>query len=90
MTDDWLTFYLGFGLGFAIFVYAWFCLGDLIDGPDHKFGYAYNSGFTFFFVIPCAIPIINILAIPFIMNVIGSHTFDRIQRAWRRRNAGTI
>lgn len=82
---QYLIWYLWFGLGFGTFVYLWMCLGDIIDGPDQKFGYTYNSGFTAIMVCACIIPIVNIVGIPFMAQVIVGHTYDKFQRSRMRK-----
>ena len=52
-------------LCFLIFI-SWIIRGaydDIFIGPDHKFGYNYNSWFFWIFTLVMSVPFVNLLAL---------------------------
>jgi len=55
--------YLALGLVGAVIWYGVNVYSDITAGPDHKFGYAYKSPFTFMVCGLLCCPILNIYAL---------------------------
>src|ERR1017187_5556185 len=50
-----------------VVLWIWFIGGDIKNGPDHKFGYSYNSKIIHGFMLLAFIPVVNILTILFLL-----------------------
>lgn len=61
-----MTTYIIVSLCISLIVYISLLVEDIIDGPDHKFGPAYKSSFTYIITFMW-LPFINII---FILGVI--------------------
>lgn len=60
----YLIWYLWFCLAMGVGTYLFWVGNDIINGPDSKLGYAYNSFFTLICVGMLGLPIVNLYFIP--------------------------